>query len=45
MIVTSARVHDMNRFMAAFEAVLRHEGFGFTPGAGVDAALAVYEEP
>jgi len=29
---------------AALEAVLRREGFGFTPGAGVDAALVVYGE-
>jgi (S)-ureidoglycine-glyoxylate aminotransferase len=33
----------LNTF-AALEAVLRQEGFGFTPGAGVDAALAVYQE-
>ena len=30
--------------LAAFEAVMRGEGYGFTSGAGVDAALAVYAE-
>ena len=30
--------------LAALEAVLRQESFGFTPGAGVDAALAVYRQ-
>ena len=30
--------------LAAFEAVLRGEGYSFTAGAGVDAALAVYAE-
>ena len=29
--------------MAALEAVLRREGFVARAGAGVDAALAVYE--
>ena len=41
----NARKDAVLMTLAAFEAVLRHEGFGFTPGAGVDAALAVYEEP
>jgi (S)-ureidoglycine-glyoxylate aminotransferase len=41
----NARKDAVLTTLAAFEAVLRHEGFGFTPGAGVDAALAVYEEP
>jgi (S)-ureidoglycine---glyoxylate transaminase len=30
--------------LAALETVLRREGFRFTPGAGVDAALAVYDQ-
>ena len=30
--------------LAALEAVLRQESFGFTPGAGGDAALAVYRQ-
>jgi (S)-ureidoglycine-glyoxylate aminotransferase len=41
----NARKDAVLTTLAAFETVLRHEGFGFTPGAGVDAALTVYEEP
>ena len=40
----NARKHAVLTTFAALEAVLRQEGFGFPPGAGVDAALAVYEE-
>jgi (S)-ureidoglycine---glyoxylate transaminase len=39
----NARKDAVLTTLAALEAVLRHEGFAFTPGAGVDAALAVYE--
>ena len=38
----NARKHAVLTTLAALEAVLRQEGFGFTAGAGVDAALAVY---
>jgi (S)-ureidoglycine-glyoxylate aminotransferase len=38
----NARKHAVLTTLAALEAVLRTEGFAFTPGAGVDAALAVY---
>jgi (S)-ureidoglycine-glyoxylate aminotransferase len=41
----NARKDAVLTTFAALETVLRHEGFGFTPGAGVDAALAVYREP
>jgi (S)-ureidoglycine-glyoxylate aminotransferase len=39
----NARKDAVLTTLAALETVLRHEGFGFTPGAGVDAALAVYQ--
>jgi len=38
----NARKHAVLTTLAAFEAVLRHEGFAFPAGAGVDAAMAVY---
>jgi (S)-ureidoglycine-glyoxylate aminotransferase len=38
----NARKYAVLTTFAALEAVLRHEGFGFPPGAGVDAALAAY---
>ncbi len=38
----NARKHAVLTTLAALEAVLRGEGFGFPPGAGVDAAMAVY---
>ncbi len=38
----NARKDAVLTTFAALETVLRHEGFRFTPGAGVDAALAVY---
>jgi (S)-ureidoglycine-glyoxylate aminotransferase len=38
----NARKHAVLATLAALEAVLRAEGFGFTSGAGVDAAMAVY---
>ena len=38
----NARKHAVLTTLAALEAVLRGEGFGFPSGAGVDAALAVY---
>ena len=41
----NARKDAVLMTFAALETVLRHEGFGFTPGAGVDAALAVYHGP
>jgi (S)-ureidoglycine---glyoxylate transaminase len=41
----NARKDAVLTTFAALETVLRREGFGFTPGAGVDAALAVYNEP
>jgi (S)-ureidoglycine-glyoxylate aminotransferase len=40
----NARKHAVLTTLAALETVLRQEGFGFTPGAGVDAALAVYAD-
>ncbi len=40
----NARKHAVLTTLAALEAVLRGEGFGFTSGAGVDAALAVYAQ-
>jgi len=40
----NARKHAVLATFAALETVLRREGFGFTPGAGVDAAMAVYDE-
>ena len=40
----NARKHAVATTFAALEAVLRTEGYGFTPGAGVDAALAVYAD-
>jgi (S)-ureidoglycine-glyoxylate aminotransferase len=39
----NARKYAVLTTLAALEAVLRHEGFDFTPGAGVDAALQAYE--
>ena len=41
----NARKDAVLSTLAALETVLRHEGFGFTPGSGVDAALAVYHGP
>jgi (S)-ureidoglycine-glyoxylate aminotransferase len=38
----NARKHAVLTTLAALEAVLRGEGFGFTAGAGVDAALEVF---
>jgi (S)-ureidoglycine-glyoxylate aminotransferase len=38
----NARRHAVLTTLAALEAVLRGEGFAFTSGAGVDAAMAVY---
>ena len=38
----NARKHAVLTTLAALEAVLRGEGFGFTAGTGVDAALGVY---
>jgi (S)-ureidoglycine-glyoxylate aminotransferase len=38
----NARKDAVLTTLAAFEAVLRNEGFGFASGAGVDAAMAVY---
>jgi (S)-ureidoglycine-glyoxylate aminotransferase len=38
----NARKHAVLTTLAAMEAVLRNEGFAFTSGAGVDAALGVY---
>ena len=38
----NARKHAVLTTLAALEAVLRGEGFGFASGDGVDAALAVY---
>ncbi len=40
----NARKHAVLTTLAALEAVLRNEGFGFVSGAGVDAAMAVYSE-
>ncbi len=40
----NARKHAVLITLAALETVLRQEGYGFTAGAGVDAALAVYRE-
>ncbi len=40
----NARKHAVLTTLAALEAVLRGEGFGFASGAGVDAALAVYRD-
>jgi (S)-ureidoglycine-glyoxylate aminotransferase len=40
----NARKHAVLTTLAALEAVLRGEGFTFTSGAGVDAAMAVYAE-
>ena len=40
----NARKHAVLTTFAALEAVLRGEGYSFTAGAGVDAALAVYQE-
>jgi (S)-ureidoglycine-glyoxylate aminotransferase len=39
----NARRHAVLTTLAALEAVLRREGFGFPSGAGVDAALASFE--
>ena len=39
----NARKHAVLTTLAALEAVLRQEGFGFVAGAGVDAALASWE--
>jgi (S)-ureidoglycine-glyoxylate aminotransferase len=39
----NARKHAVLTTLAALEAVLRREGFGFPAGAGVDAALASFE--
>jgi (S)-ureidoglycine-glyoxylate aminotransferase len=41
----NARKHAVLTTLAALETVLRAEGFGFTSGAGVDAALALYGAP
>jgi (S)-ureidoglycine-glyoxylate aminotransferase len=38
----NARKHAVLTTLAAFEAVLRTEGFVFRSGAGVDAAMSVY---
>jgi (S)-ureidoglycine-glyoxylate aminotransferase len=38
----NARKYAVLTTLAALEAVLRQEGFGFAPGAGVDAALSAY---
>jgi (S)-ureidoglycine-glyoxylate aminotransferase len=40
----NARKHAVLTTLAALEAVLRGEGFGFTSGSGVDAAMAIYEQ-
>ena len=40
----NARKHAVLTTLAALEAILRGEGFGFMSGAGVDAAMAVYAE-
>lgn len=40
----NARKHAVLTTLAALEAVLRHEGFGFTAGAGVDAAMATFAQ-
>jgi (S)-ureidoglycine-glyoxylate aminotransferase len=40
----NARKDAVLTTLAALETVLRREGFGFSPGAGVDAALAVYDQ-
>jgi (S)-ureidoglycine-glyoxylate aminotransferase len=40
----NARKHAVLTTLAALESVLRREGFGFAAGAGVDAALSVYQE-
>jgi (S)-ureidoglycine-glyoxylate aminotransferase len=39
----NARRHAVLTTFAALETVLRQEGFSFTAGAGVDAALSVFE--
>jgi (S)-ureidoglycine-glyoxylate aminotransferase len=39
----NARKYAILTTLAALEAVLRGEGFSFSPGAGVDAALKSYE--
>jgi (S)-ureidoglycine-glyoxylate aminotransferase len=39
----NARKHAVLTTFAALETVLRQEGFGFQAGAGVDAALSVYQ--
>jgi (S)-ureidoglycine-glyoxylate aminotransferase len=41
----NAKKYAVLTTLAALEAVLRGEGFGFSPGAGVDAALKSYETP
>ena len=38
------RKPNILRCLTALEAVLRHNGFAPTPGAGVDAALVVYDK-
>jgi (S)-ureidoglycine-glyoxylate aminotransferase len=40
----NAKKHAVATTFAAFEAVLRTEGFAFPAGAGVDAVLAAYAE-
>ena len=40
----NARKHAVVTTLAALETVLRRQGFSFTPGAGVDAALRAYSE-
>ena len=40
----NARKHAVLSTFAALETILRREGLAFTPGAGVDAAMAVYGE-
>jgi (S)-ureidoglycine---glyoxylate transaminase len=40
----NARKDAVLSTLAALEAVLRREGLGFTAGAGVDAALAVFDQ-
>ena len=40
----NARKHAVLATFSALETILRREGLAFTPGAGVDAAMAVYDE-
>jgi (S)-ureidoglycine-glyoxylate aminotransferase len=41
----NARKSAVVTTLAALETVLRREGFAAPPGAGIDAALAVYGRP